>query len=111
MNANRHAPKDVLRPIPVFPSRPIQVRQDASARGACVQHPVQVLRKKIRLRQRIPAGHHEQGPDAVGSRGARRGLRGTERPISVIGIAGPGDPLANEATFETLSALRWASRI
>ena len=28
--------------------------------------------------------------------------------ISVIGIAGPGDPLANEATFETLSALRWS---
>ncbi len=26
--------------------------------------------------------------------------------ISVIGIAGPGDPLANEATFETMSAIR-----
>ncbi len=26
--------------------------------------------------------------------------------ISVIGIAGPGDPLANEATFDTMSAIR-----
>ncbi|MEW5745947.1 MAG: nitrogenase cofactor biosynthesis protein NifB [Nitrospirota bacterium] len=28
--------------------------------------------------------------------------------ISVIGIAGPGDPLANEATFETMSAIHRA---
>lgn len=28
------------------------------------------------------------------------------RTISVIGIAGPGDPLANDSTFETLSGIR-----
>jgi nitrogen fixation protein NifB len=34
-----------------------------------------------------------------------RSTIGRNDRISVIGIAGPGDPLANDATFETLSAI------
>ncbi len=68
-----------------------------------VQHPVQLLRPEVRLREREPSGRDQQRC----SRQTRRSQyldRALERVpyLKVVGIAGPGDPFANpEETMET----------
>ena len=108
MNANRHASKDVLKTHPCF-------SVEAHTRFGRMHLPVAPacnIQCRYCVRKYDCANESRPGitsrvltpPEAV-----ERVEAFVERNdrISVIGIAGPGDPLANEATFETLSALRW----
>lgn len=108
MNANRKASKDILKThpcfsveahgsfgrmhLPVAPACNIQCRY-CVRKYDCANE----SRPGITSRVLMPSEALER-VEAFVERNDR---------ISVIGIAGPGDPLANEATFETLSALRW----
>jgi nitrogen fixation protein NifB len=108
MNANRHAPKDVLKTHPCF-------SVEAHTKFGRMHLPVAPacnIQCKYCVRKYDCANESRPGITSrvlTPTEAVERVEAFVERNdrISVIGIAGPGDPLANEATFETLSALRW----
>lgn len=107
MNANRHAPKDILKTHPCF-------SVEAHTKFGRMHLPVAPacnIQCKYCVRKYDCANESRPGITSrvlTPSEAVERVEAFVERNdrISVIGIAGPGDPLANEATFETLNALR-----
>jgi nitrogen fixation protein NifB len=108
MNANRQAPKDILKTHPCF-------SVEAHTKFGRMHLPVAPacnIQCRYCVRKYDCANESRPGITSrvlTPSEAVERVEAFVERNdrISVIGIAGPGDPLANEATFETLSALRW----
>ena len=107
MNANRQAPKDILKTHPCF-------SVEAHTKFGRMHLPVAPacnIQCKYCVRKYDCANESRPGITSrvlTPSEAVERVEAFVERNdrISVIGIAGPGDPLANEATFETLNALR-----
>ena len=107
MNANRHASKDILKTHPCFSveAHTLFGRMHLPVAPACN------IQCKYCVRKFDCANESRPGITSTvltPSEAVERVEAFVERNdrISVIGIAGPGDPLANEATFETLNALR-----
>ena len=67
---------------------------------------MRLLRAQVRLRQREQTRRGERGPDPPEAIERVEAVVERTGDIAAIGIAGPGDPLANEATFETLDLVR-----
>jgi nitrogen fixation protein NifB len=108
MNENRQAPKDILKTHPCFSVE----AHNKFGRMHLPVAPACNIQCKYCVRKYDCANESRPGITSrvlTPSEAVERVEAFVERNdrISVIGIAGPGDPLANEATFETLSALRW----
>jgi nitrogen fixation protein NifB len=107
MNVKRQTPKDILKTHPCF-------SVEAHTKFGRMHLPVAPacnIQCKYCVRKYDCANESRPGITSrvlTPSEAVERVEAFVERNdrVSVIGIAGPGDPLANEATFETLSALR-----
>jgi nitrogen fixation protein NifB len=83
------------------------LRPHARGRGAGLQHPVQLLQSQVRLQQREPPGVVSQ--KLTPEQAVKKVLAvASEIPqMTVLGIAGPGDALANpKKTFDTFRQLQ-----
>ncbi len=104
-HARGHLGEDQGPPLLLRGGAPL-LRPHARRGGARLQHPVQLLQSKVRLRQREPPGVVSERADAEQ---ARRSHHGRERGAAALGprIAGPGDACydwrKSKATFEAVS--------